>query len=111
MMSTRALAVVVVFTALLLGAVAITAQTLRPGETMQLWEYRTEITRERGVGVPAETRGDSRREGGPTDSMLNSRGREGWELVAVTRREIRVDDTLQTETLYTFKRSTRSVNR
>jgi len=43
--------------------------------------------------------------------MLNSRGREGWELVAVTRREIRVDDTLQTETLYAFKRSTRSVNR
>ena len=108
-MSTRALAVVVVFTALLLGAVAITAQTSRPGETMQLWEYRTEITRERGV--PAETRTDSRREANPTDSMLNSRGREGWELVAVTRREIRVDDTLQTETLYAFKRPTRSVNR
>ena len=107
-MSTRALAVVVVFTALLLGAVAITAQTSRPGETMQLWEYRTEITRERGVA--AEPRADSRREGGP-DSMLNSRGREGWELVAVTRREIRVDDTMQTETLYAFKRSTRSVNR
>jgi len=109
MMGTRVLAVVVVFTALLLGAVAITAQTSRPGETMQLWEYRTEITRERGV--PPETRSDSRREGNPADSMLNSRGREGWELVAVTRREIRVDDTLQTETVYTFKRSTRSVNR
>ena len=108
-MSTRVLAVAVVSTALLLGAVAITAQTSRPGETMQLWEYRTEITRERGV--PVETRADSRREGSAADSMLNSRGREGWELVAVTRREIRVEDTIQTETLYTFKRSTRSVNR
>jgi len=108
-MSTRALALVVVFAALLLGAVAITAQTSRPGETMQLWEYRTEITRERGV--PAEPRADSRREGSPPDSMLNSRGREGWELVAVTRREIRVDDTLQTETLYAFKRLSRTVNR
>ena len=108
-MSTRSLALVVVLAALLCGAVAITAQTSRPGETMQLWEYRTEITRERGV--PAETRADSHREAGPTDSMLNSRGRDGWELVAVTRREIRVDDTLQTETFYTFKRSTRSVNR
>ena len=76
---------------------------------MQLWEYRTEITRERGV--PAEPRADSRREGSPPDSMLNSRGREGWELVAVTRREIRVDDTLQTETFYTFKRLSRTVNR
>ena len=109
-MSTRVRAVAGVLTALLLGAVAITAQTSRPGETIQLWEYRTEITRERGV--PPETRAaDSRRDGNPTDSMLNSRGREGWELVAVTRREIRVEDTLQTETLYTFKRATRSVNR
>jgi hypothetical protein len=82
-MSTRSLAVVVIVAALLLGAVA----------------------------MAAETRPDSRREGNPADSMLNSRGREGWELVAVTRREIRVDDTLQTETLYAFKRSTRSVNR
>ena len=108
-MSTRVLAVAVVSTALLLGVVAITAQTSRPGETIQLWEYRTEITRERGV--PVATRADSRREGSAADSMLNSRGREGWELVAVTRREIRVEDTIQTETLYTFKRSTRSVNR
>ena len=108
-MSTRALASIVLAAAVILGTVASMAQTSRPGETMQLWEYRTEMTRERGV--PAEPRADSRREGGPAESMLNSRGREGWELVAVTRREIRVDDTLQTETLYTFKRSIRSVNR
>jgi hypothetical protein len=43
--------------------------------------------------------------------MLNAWGGEGWELVAVTRREVRVDDTIQTETLYAFKRPTRLVNR
>jgi hypothetical protein len=43
--------------------------------------------------------------------MLNTWGHEGWELVAVTRREVRVDDTIQTETLYAFKRPTRVINR
>jgi hypothetical protein len=42
---------------------------------------------------------------------LNTRGSEGWELVGVTRRDVRIDDTIQTETLYAFKRPTRSVNR
>ena len=75
---------------ILLGGVAILAQATRPGDTMQLWEYRTEVTRERG--------------GGPApDAMLNARGGEGWELAAVTRREVRVDDTIKTETLYAFQ--------
>ena len=89
----------------LLGGIAVAAQALRPGDTLQLWEYRTEITRERGT--PPE----SRRGAGSADAMLNGLSREGWELVAVTRREVRVDDTTQTETLFALKRSTRSVNR
>ena len=43
--------------------------------------------------------------------MLNAHGQEGWDLLALTRREIRVDDALMTESVYTFKRPTRSVNR
>jgi hypothetical protein len=111
MMSTRALALMSVVAVILLGGVAIFAQATRPGDTMQLWEYRTEMTRDRGV--TPESRGeDARRGGGPAaDAMLNRWGGEGWELVAVTRREVRVDDTIQTETLYAFKRPTRVVNR
>jgi hypothetical protein len=100
-MSTRALAVMSFVAMVVLGGVAIFAQATRPGDTMQLWEYRTELSRDRGV-MPA---------GPAADAMLNARGGEGWELVAVTRREIRVDDTIQTETLYAFKRPTRVVNR
>jgi hypothetical protein len=85
---------------LLLGAVGIMAQTQRPGDTLQLWDYHTEIMR-------METRRDT----GNPDSMLNGFGQQGWELVAITRREVRVDDTLHTETLYTFKRPSRTVNR
>jgi hypothetical protein len=101
MMSTRALALTAFVALILLGGGAMRAQPTRPGDTMQLWEFRTEVTRERGVmpGAPA------------ADGMLNARGGEGWELVAVTRREVRVDDTIQTETLYAFKRPTRVVNR
>ena len=77
---------------------------------MQLWEYRTEVTRDRGV--PPESRAETRRSAGSAaDAMLNGWGDEGWELVGVTRREVRVDDTIQTETLYAFKRPTRVVNR
>jgi hypothetical protein len=99
-MSARTLASVVLFGILILAAVANMAQTLRPGDTMQLWEYRTEAIR-------AETRRDTT----PADPMLNARGQQGWELIAMTRREVRVDDTLQTETIYTFKRLARAVNR
>ncbi len=99
-MSARTLASVVLFGILILAAVANMAQTLRPGDTMQLWEYRTEAIR-------AETRRDTT----PADAMLNARGQQGWELVAMTRREVRVDDTLHTETIYTFKRLARTVNR
>jgi hypothetical protein len=110
MMSTRALALMSFVAIILLGGVAILAQATRPGDTMQLWEYRTEVTRDRGV--PPESRGEPRRGGGPAaDAMLNGWGGQGWELVAVTRREVRVDETIQTETLYAFKRPTRLVNR
>jgi hypothetical protein len=109
MMSTRALVLTVFVAVTLLGGVAILAQATHPGDTMQLWEYRTEVTRDRGV--TPESRIESRRGEGSADAMLNARGREGWELAAVTRREVRVDDTIQTETLYAFKRPTRVVNR
>jgi len=109
-MSTRALALMSCAVLILLGGVAMLAQATRPGDTRQLWEYRTEVTRDRGV--PPESRGEARRAGVPAaDAMLNAWGGEGWELVAVTRREVRVDDTIQTETLYAFKRPTRLVNR
>jgi hypothetical protein len=99
-MSTRALAIVFVAVTLLFSVVGIFAQSPRPGDTMQLWDYRTEVTRT-----------ETRREAGTADGMLNSMGQQGWELVAVTRREVRVDDTLQTETVFTFKRPGRTVNR
>ena len=109
-MSTRALALMSCAVLILLGGVAMLAQATRPGDTRQLWEYRTEVTRDRGV--PPESRGEPRRGGGPAvDAMLNGWGGQGWELVAVTRREVRVDDMIQTETLYAFKRPTRLVNR
>jgi hypothetical protein len=110
MMNRRALVLVALVTAFGLGGVAMVAQTTRPGETLQLWEYGTEVTRDRTV--PAEARGEARRGGATaTDAMLNKWGVEGWELVAVTRRDIRIDDTIQTETLYAFKRPSRTVNR
>jgi hypothetical protein len=96
---------------LLLGAIAmLRAQVTRLGDTMQLWEYHTEIVRGPGPATP-DSRSESRRAPGSSDPMLNSRGRDGWELVGFTRREIRVDDGMQTETAYTFKRPTGSVNR
>ena len=98
-MSTRALVFIFVAAIVLLGAVGVVAQN-RPGETMPLWEYKTEVTR-----------ADTRRDTGSADVMLNARGQQGWELVGMTRREIRVEDSLQTETIYTFKRILRSVNR
>ena len=110
MMSTRVLLLLALVAALGLGGVAIVAQTTRPGDTLQLWEYRTEVTRDRGV--PADARGDARRDVATVaDARLNAWGSEGWELVAVTRRDVRIDDTIQTETLYAFKRPTRTVNR
>jgi len=85
---------------LILSAAASMAQTPRPGDTLQLWEYRTEAVRI-----------EARRDTATADSMLNGLGQQGWELVAVTRREIRIDDALQTETLYLLKRPGRVVNR
>lgn len=109
-MTARTLGLIAVVGVVLLGAAAfLTAQATRPGGTLQLWEYRTEI-----VGSPATSgpdRGAESRAGSGSDSMLNSLGREGWELVAVTRREVRVDDVMRTETLYALKRPTRTVNR
>ena len=105
-MNTRVLVLIALVTTVVLGGVGMIAQTRTPGETLQLWEYRTEVTRDRGA-LPEPRHGG----GSALDVMLNSRGNEGWELVAVTRREVRVDDTIQTEMLYAFKRHTRSVNR
>jgi len=99
-MSTRALALMLVVTVLALGAVGIAAQTQRPGDTIQLWDYHTEISRV-----------ETRRETGNPDIILNALGQQGWELVGMTRREMRVDDALMTETIYTFKRPGRTVNR
>ena len=97
---------------LFLVAVAVlTAQVTSPGDTMQLWEYHTEIVRSQGPGTGDQRAEASRRDAGTSDAMLNTWGRDGWELVGFTRREIRVDDVMQTETTYAFKRPTRSVNR
>src|SRR6185503_17727421 len=92
-MSTRALALMLVVTVFVLGAVGIVAQTQRPGDTLQLWDYHTEISRI-----------ETRRETGSPDVILNGLGQQGWELVGMTRREMRIDDALMTETIYTFKR-------
>jgi hypothetical protein len=110
-MRARTLGVAAMLAILFLGAMAmLRAQVARPGDTMQLWEYHTEIVRSQGTG--AMERADAPRRGPASpDAMLNSWGRDGWELVGVSRREIRVEDVMQTETLYAFKRPTRSINR
>jgi hypothetical protein len=95
------------------GAVALLrAQVVRPGDTMQIWEYRSEVVRSAASPATSEQRAETRRlTTGTPDSMLNSYGRNGWELVGMTRREVRVEDTLETETLYVFKRPAESRNR
>ena len=77
--------------AVVAGVVA-SGQVDRPGPTYQLWEYHTESARGPGNQEMPE-------------SALNTLGRQGWELTALTRREIRVQDSMQTETVYVFKRS------
>ena len=49
MMGTRVFALLAFVTTLALGGGAMLAQTVRPGATLQLWEYHTEVVRERGV--------------------------------------------------------------
>jgi hypothetical protein len=94
----------------LAAAAVLAAQVTRPGDTRQLWEYHTEIVR--GQGPSLDQRAESgRRVAASADVMLNSLGREGWELVGLTRREIRVDDVMHTETTYALKRPLRLVNR
>ncbi len=83
---------VLAFAAIVAGAVLVRAQVVQPGPTYPLWEYRTQTSR--GVGTQEVS-----------EAVLNGLGREGWELTALTRREIRVQDTMQTETVYVFKRS------
>lgn len=83
----------VVAAAVLLGTLGVLrAQVSQPGPTYPLWEYRTEVSR--GTGTQELSEG-----------ALNALGRDGWELAALTRREIRVQDLMQTETIYVFKRS------
>ncbi len=84
--------VLVLAAALIVGAVLTRAQISQPGPTYPLWEYRTETSR--GPGNQELSEG-----------ALNGLGREGWELTALTRREIRVQDSMQTEAVYVFKRS------
>lgn len=109
-MARRTLGLIAMVGVVLVGAAAfLAAQATRPGDTLQLWEYRTDIVR--GPAGRGSERGGESRTGAGSDAMLNAQGREGWELVAVTRREVRVDDTMETETLYAFKRPTRTVNR
>ncbi len=110
-MTAKTLSLSATLVILFVGAIAmLRAQVTRPGDTLQLWEYHTEIVRGPGPATP-DPRAESRRAPVASDSLLNSWGRDGWELVGFTRREIRVDDGMQTETAYTFKRPTRSVNR
>jgi hypothetical protein len=106
MMSTRVFGLILLVSTVVLGSVGMVAQTRMPGDTLQLWEYRTEITRDRAAGA-----GEARRNGATPEAMLNARGAEGWELVGVTWRDVRIENTIQTETMYAFKRPTRSVNR
>lgn len=110
-MAAKTLSLSAMLAILFLGAMAmLKAQVTHPGDTMQLWEYHTEFVRSQGTG--AMERGEAARRGPASpDAMLNSWGRDGWELVGVSRREIRVEAVMQTETLYAFKRPTRSVNR
>jgi hypothetical protein len=88
----RPLVLLVAAVVVMAGFALARAQVREPGPTYPLWEYRTEIIR------------------GPTnqelsEGTLNSLGRDGWELAALTRREIRVQDLMQVETAYVFKRS------
>lgn len=105
-MSTRVFGLIAIVLTLLLGGAAILAQNRVPGDTLQLWEYRTEIVRDGAAAT-----GDARRNGPTADAMLNARGAQGWELVGVTWRDVRIENSIQTETMYAFKRPTRSVNR
>ena len=91
-MARRMVVIGLVAAVALIGAGVLWAQVSQPGPTYQLWEYRTETTRDTGNKDIAE-------------GTLNSLGRDGWELTALTRREIRVQDLMQTETVYIFKRS------
>jgi hypothetical protein len=110
-MTAKTLSLSATLVILFVGAIAmLRAQVTRPGDTLQLWEYHTEIVRGPGPAT-LDPRTESRRAPVASDSMLNSWGSDGWELVGFTRREIRVDDGMQTETAYTFKRPTRSINR
>lgn len=76
----------------LIAAGFLGAQVSQPGPTYPLWEYRTETNR--GTGNQELSQ-----------AALNALGREGWELTALTRREVRVQDLMQTEAVYVFKRS------
>ena len=110
-MTAKMLSLFAMLAILFLGVIAtVRTQVTLPGDTLQLWEYHTEIVRSQGTGSMERAEAPRRGPASP-DAMLNSWGRDGWELVGVSRREIRVEAVMQTETLYAFKRPTRSVNR
>jgi hypothetical protein len=91
-MSTRALALMLVVTVLVGGALVSCSDP-------------TSRRHASAVGIPHRDRPsrNSPRNGKP-GRHLNAWARQGWELVGMTRREVRVDDALMTETIYTFKR-------
>jgi hypothetical protein len=110
-MAAKTLSLFAMLAVLFVGAMTmLRAQVIRPGGTLQLWEYHTEIVRSQGTGAMERGEGPRRGTGSP-DAVLNSLGSDGWELVGVQRREIRVENVMQTETMYAFKRPTRSINR
>lgn len=77
------------------GTVAfVTAKQDRPGPTIARWEYR--VVR---LADPVTQDATPMQAGG-----LNPLGRDGWELVGVTRRQIQVQSELQTETIFYFKK-------
>jgi hypothetical protein len=75
-------------------AAFVTARQDRPGATIARWEYR--VVR---MADPVTMDATPMQAGG-----LNPIGREGWELVGVTRRQIQVHAELQTETIFYFKK-------
>ena len=111
MARTKLSSVVLAAVALAFAGGLLAAQTAQPGLTYPLWEYRTEIVRGPGSSDPRTDTGRGAGRAEMSDSALNSLGREGWEVATATRREVRVGDQMQTETMYVFKRSRRDAPR
>jgi hypothetical protein len=86
--------VLLALTALVGTAAFVTAKQDRPGPTIARWEYR--VVR---MAEPVTQDATPMQAGG-----LTPLGREGWELVGVTLRQIQVHAELQTETIFYLKK-------